>query len=141
MKAKEIGTKMSNEEVVALVENEKVSKSGKIRMFFDAGFTINQIKELVGVRYNFVYNVVQNHVIMNGIEVEKTVRQSKRGEIIKLLESGMSLIEVSRETKGNYNYVWKIAKEAGFTGKEAEVVVASVEEEVDIKMVKKAEAK
>lgn len=141
MKAKEIRKMLTEQEIKDLVADTKVSKSEKIRQVFDSGFTINQIKDIVGVRYNFVYNVVQNHVIMNDIEMEKTARHSKRDDIVELLEQGKTLVEVAREIKANYNYVWKIAKENGFTGKAEEVVVTSVEEEVDIKKVKKVEAK
>ncbi len=131
MKAKDV-KKITEVKVQKILGDESLSKSEKIRQLFAGGFEIKAIAEAVGVRYNFVYNVVQNHVIMNGIEVEKSERQSKRGEIIALLESGKSLIEVSRETKGNYNYIWKIAKEAGLTGKQQEEVKVKVVEEVKV---------
>lgn len=128
MKIKGVEAKMGKKAVETLVGSDKVSKSEKIRQLFASGYTINEIKDLVGVRYNFVYNVVQNYVITQGIEVEKTAKASKKDDVVKLLQEGKTLIEVATETKSNYNYVWKIAKEEGFTGKKEEVVEEVVED-------------
>jgi hypothetical protein len=111
MKATKVVKKLSKEEIKALVKNTQVSKSAKIRQLFDSGMDIKSISQLLQIRYNFAYNVLQNHVIQNGIAVEKSVRVSKRDDIVKLLKTGMSLADVSRKTKTNYNYIWKINKE------------------------------
>lgn len=111
MKATKVVKKLSKEEIKALVENTQVSKSAKVRQLFDSGMDIKSISQLLQIRYNFAYNVLQNHVIQNGIAVEKSVRVSKRDDIVKLLKTGMSLADVSRKTKTNYNYIWKINKE------------------------------
>lgn len=111
MKATKVVKKLSKEEIKALVENTQVSKSAKVRQLFDSGMDIKSISQLLQIRYNFAYNVLQNHVIQNGIAVEKSVRVSKRDDIVKLLKTGMSLADVSRKTRTNYNYIWKINKE------------------------------
>lgn len=111
MKLQTVEKKMTKDQVTKLVASVEVSKSQKIRDLFTAGFETKAIAELIGVRYNFVYNVLQNHVIMNDIVVETVKRDSKRDDIVKLLETGISLADVSRATKTNYNYIWKISKE------------------------------
>jgi DNA invertase Pin-like site-specific DNA recombinase len=111
MKALTVEKKMTKEQVTKLVANAEVSKSQKIRDLFTGGFETKEIAEMVGVRYNFVYNVLQNHVIMNDIQVETVKRDSKRDDIVKLINEGKSLADVSRATKTNYNYIWKISKE------------------------------
>lgn len=110
MRLKDV-VKMEKELVVKVVKDETLSKSERIRQLFNGGYEVNEIKDLVGVRYNFVYNVVKNHVLMNGLEIEKSERVSRKGDIIELLKSGMTITEVATELKSNYNYIWKINKE------------------------------
>lgn len=111
MKAKNISKQLKDTEVKAIVKDEKLSKSEKVRRLFEGGLEVKEISDVLGIRYNFAYNVLQNHVIMNDIAVEKEQRDTKRDEIVKLLGEGKSLVEVCRATKSNYNYVWKINKE------------------------------
>ncbi len=40
----------------------KVNKSEKIRKLFDAGLQIAQIARALGIRYQYAYNVVSQHV-------------------------------------------------------------------------------
>ena len=111
MKATNISTKLTKANLEAIVKNEKMSKSEKIRKLFDGGLEVKEIATLLNIRYNFAYNVLQNYVIVNDIQVTKTERETKRDDIVKLLQEGKSLVEVCKATKSNYNYVWKISKE------------------------------
>lgn len=111
MKATNVGKKITEAEVKALLKDEKVSKSEKVRKLFDGGLEVKDIATILNIRYNFAYNVLQNHVIMHEIAVTKVERETKRDDIVKLLKEGKSLVEVCKATKSNYNYVWKISKE------------------------------
>ena len=102
---------MTKKEASAVINNQEMSKSAKVRQLFDGGLEIKEISTLLGIRYNFAYNVLQNHIIMNDIVVEKSERNSKKDEIVALLKEGKSLADVSRATKTSYNYIWKINKE------------------------------
>lgn len=107
---KSIGTRITGTEVKAILCRE-ISKSAKVRELFDGGLEIKEIAIALDIRYNFAFNVLQNYININDIAVEKSVRSSKRDEIIVLLQSGMSLADISKQTKTNYNYIWKINKE------------------------------
>jgi hypothetical protein len=107
---KSIGTKITGAEVAEIV-GKAISKSAKVRELFDGGLEIKEISAALEIRYNFAFNVLQNYININDIEVEKSVRSSKRDEIVVLLQSGMSLADISKQTKTNYNYIWKINKE------------------------------
>lgn len=102
---------MTKVQVEKVLGNADLSKSAKVRQLFDGGLEIKEISTLLGIRYNFAYNVLQNHIIMNDIVVEKSERNSKKDEIVVLLKEGKSLADVSRATRTNYNYIWKINKE------------------------------
>lgn len=111
MKATNISTKLTKANMEAIVKDEKMSKSEKVRKLFDGGLEVKEIATLLNIRYNFAYNVLQNYVIVNDIQVTKVERETKRDDIVKLLQEGKSLVEVCKATKSNYNYVWKINKE------------------------------
>lgn len=108
--------KVSKKKVGEVVNNENLSKSGKMRELFNMGFSVKEISNLLGVRYNFVYNVISNYVNVNEIKVvnEKTV--TKKELIIKLYNEGKTRKEISIELKTNYNYVFNVIKE--YTSKE-----------------------
>ena len=111
--------------VVADIQDKKCSKGAGIRALFAGGLEVKEISELTGIRYNHVYNVVKNEVIMHDLEVEKTGRNtenSKKNQIVRMLEEGKSINEISKELKCLYNYVWQVAKAAGYTGKKQESV-------------------
>lgn len=112
--------KADKKQVELILKDNKLSKSAKIRGLFDAGLEIKEIATLLDIRYNFAYNVLQNHVIMNDIKVEKTERASKKDDIIKLLQEGKKIVDVCKATKTNYNYVWKISSELKAAAKAAE---------------------
>lgn len=107
-------------EVVENIEAKKCSKGAGIRTLFAGGMEVKEISSVTGIRYNHVYNVVKNEVLVHDLEVEKSGRSnenSKKNQIVKLLEEGKTITEVSKELKCMYNYVWQVAKGAGYTGK------------------------
>lgn len=101
-----VGTQKQVEKVVATEQ----SKSAKIKELFEMGLEIKAIASALGIRYNFAYNVISNYVNMNGIEVEKNVKASKKDAIITLHLTGKSHKEISIELKTNYNYVFNTVK-------------------------------
>lgn len=108
--------KVSKKKVGEVVNNENLSKSGKMRELFNMGFSVKEISNLLGVRYNFVYNVISNYVNVNEIKVVNEKKVTKKELIIKLYEEGKTRKEISIELKTNYNYVFNVIKE--YTSKE-----------------------
>lgn len=117
MKATVVTEQLNTEDIKAIVDLEGVSKSQKMKDLFDGGVAVKDIALAMGVRYNFAYNVIQNHCMVKGIEIQKTVRNGRREEIVAALKAGATLIEIAKQSKLQYNYVWKIAKEEGLTKK------------------------
>lgn len=109
-KAMEQEVKVTQAMVKKVVADEGMSKSAKMKTLFDMGLEVKEIANVLGVRYNFVYNVISNHCNMNGIQVETNKRESKRDKIIELHEQGLSNKEISIELKTNYNYVFNVIK-------------------------------
>jgi transposase len=105
------GIKGLDKKVDAIMNNEGLSKSGKMKELFRLGLEIKAIADMLGVRYNFVYNVVSNMVIVEGIEVEQTKQASKKDAVWALLDEGKTAKEIAVELKTNYNYVYKLRKE------------------------------
>lgn len=101
---------MNKASVTKLIKDESVSKSAKMKALFEAGYSIKEISTMLDVRYNFVYNVVSNHVTVNGVEVESTKRAGKKEAIIELFNQGKTNKEISAELKSNYNYVYNVVK-------------------------------
>jgi transposase len=102
---------MTNNEIKAIVSTEG-SKSKKMIALYNGGMEIKDIAELMGTRYNFVYNVVSNYTRINDVELRTNKGgDSKKNQIISLIAQGLSNTEISKITKSNYNYVYKIAKE------------------------------
>ena len=104
--------KIEKKEVEKILKSE-ISKSEKMKILFKGGYEIKEISILMNVRYNFVYNVVSNMIRMNDLEkdVIKEEKDNKRDKIVELLKKGKSNIEISKELKCNYNYVWKVVNE------------------------------
>lgn len=118
-------------EIVGKIGTQDMSKGAGIRELFAGGMSVKEIAEATGIRYNHVYNVVKNEVLTKGLqdEIEKTGRNSensKKNQIVAMLEDGKTITEVSQELKCLYNYVWQIAKANGFTKKQAAIVDAEV---------------
>lgn len=118
--------------VVADIQEKKCSKGAGIRELFAGGLEVKEISALTGIRYNHVYNVVKNEIIVNDLEVETSGRNnenSKKAQIVRMLEEGKTINEISKELKCLYNYVWQVAKAAGYTGKKEEVVTEAEQAE------------
>lgn len=132
---------MTNEQVQEVVKNiqdKTISKGAGIRTLFAGGMSVKEISKETGILYNHVYNVCKNEVLVHDLEVEKSGRSSensKKAQIVKMLEEGKTINEISKELKCLYNYVWQVAKATGHTGKK-EVV----QEEVQVEEVQVEEA-
>lgn len=111
MKIKQITAELSEKAVQELVADESVSKSKKIIRLFEAGYSVKHIAELLGIRYNFSYNVVSNHININNIPIQRSERGNKKRLILEMFKQGKTLKEISIDTKTNYNYVFKVVKE------------------------------
>lgn len=124
----EVITKAQVEAAVAAMQEGKTSKGACIRTLFAGGLEVKEISAITGIRYNHVYNVVKNEVLVNGLEVETSNRSnenSKKNQILVMLEQGKTVTEISKELKCMYNYVWQVAKAGGYTGKKQEEEVAA----------------
>lgn len=110
MKISGVEFKMSKAAVAKIVGDESVSKSAKMKVLFEAGMELKTIAETLNVRYNFVYNVISNHVTVNGVAVEKNQKAGKKEAIIELHKAGKTNKEISAELKTNYNYVYNTIK-------------------------------
>lgn len=87
-------------------------KSEKMRRLYMGGMEIGSIAKEMGVRYNFVYNVVSEMCRMSDVELRTKERDdSKKDKIVGLMKAGKSNVEIAKELKSNYNYVSKVVKE------------------------------
>lgn len=94
-----------------------LSKSKKMLELYNGGLEIKEISKLMGVRYNFVYNVVSGFCMKNGVEVRVGRKNgSVKEEIIRLLKEGKEIKEISKELGKDYNYIWKVRKEWELSG-------------------------
>lgn len=119
---KEMSKKAMESKVKEIVGNESTSKSAKMRELFNLGLDVKEIATIMNVRYNFVYNVVSNLVIVEGLSVVSNKKESKKDKIIELFQQGKTNKEIAIELKTNYNYVYKIVKE--YKDSNPEVAVA-----------------
>ena len=116
-----VDTMITKEETTVILSQltlKEISKGAGIRALFAGGLSVKDISKATGIRYNHVYNVIRNEVLVNGLEVEQEERggeNSKKSQILAMLAEGKTITEVSRDLKVLYNYVWQIAKAAGFT--------------------------
>ena len=125
----EVITKAQVEAAVAEMQEGKTSKGACIRTLFAGGLEVQEISTITGIRYNHVYNVVKNEVLVHGLEVETSDRSnenSKKNQILVMLEQGKTVTEISKELKCMYNYVWQVAKAGGYTGKKKKEIIEVV---------------
>ena len=88
------------------------SKSAQMVEMYNKGMEIKDIATKMGVRYNFVYNVVSNHCRVNDVELRTSKKSGeKKDQVIAMLKDGKTPIEISKKLKTNVNYVYKIRKE------------------------------
>lgn len=136
LRVEEVATK---EQIEAVVNNEGLTKSGKIKELFLLGLEVKEISIATGIVYNMCYNVVTNYVLTNGLEVVKEKKESKKDAIFAMFTEGMTNMQVAKETQTNYNYVcklrkeWKVAKEQVVEALEVAVAAAGAYAEEVIK--------
>lgn len=106
-----VGAKKLDAMVETIMGDTTSSKSGKIKALFNLGMEVKEIATMMGVRYNFVYNVVSNMVIVEGVAVETSKRESKKDQVWGLLDQGKTTKEIAIELRTNYNYIYKLKKE------------------------------
>lgn len=63
-----------------MVSSAKLTKSEQIRRLFDAGMSVAEIANYMGIRYQFAYNVVSYHVKQRELEVRKYVAAGYAGD-------------------------------------------------------------
>lgn len=129
----EVITKAQVETAVAEMQEGKTSKGACIRTLFAGGLDVKEISTITGIRYNHVYNVVKNEVLVHGLEVETSDRSnenSKKNQILVMLEQGKTVTEISKELKCMYNYVWQVAKAGGYTSKKKEIIEVVVPDDL-----------
>ena len=97
--------------VEAIMGDVSTSKSGKMKGMFNLGMEVKEIALVMGVRYNFVYNVVSNMVIVEGVQVDMEKKVSKKDQVWELLDTGKTVKEIAITLKTNYNYIYKLKKE------------------------------
>lgn len=100
---------MTKTEIKKVLDQE-ISKSQKMIQLYNGGMEIKDIANVMGVRYNFVYNVVSNYCRMNDIAMRVVAKENKKATIIQLIEAGKSNVEISSELKCCYNYVFSVRK-------------------------------
>lgn len=104
-------TTMTNKEKMTIV-NSEATKSAKMKALYNGGCEIGEIAKLLGVRYNFVYNVISNDAMKKGEEVRVTRKNGTvKAEIIKRIKEGKTNKEISQELGVLYNYVFKVRKD------------------------------
>jgi len=118
MKIEKIVKKMEKEEIEKLVKNGNLSKSFKVIELFNSGMECKDIGILLGIRYNFAYNVIFNYCNVKGVKKEVSERNKNDGEVKKkIIEmynkgNGKSKVEICKELMKNYNYVSKVCNES-----------------------------
>lgn len=100
---------MKKEDIKKIVSQD-ISKSKKMIALYNGGINIAEIAKIMGVRYNFVYNVVSNYCRMNDLKLRVVVRENKKEKIIELIKAGKTNVEISGDLKVSYNYVYSVRK-------------------------------
>jgi len=111
MKLLNVKTNKNTDQEVQVVLNQENSKSQKIKNLFQLGLTIKEVSVIMNVRYNFVYNVISNQVITDGIKIDNTQKINKKDLVREQVTQGKSIKEIAIDLKTNYNYIYKLVKE------------------------------
>ena len=99
------------EKQIKSIMGADISKSQKMIQLYDLGLEVAAVAKLMGVRYNFVYNVVSNRARMTGTEVRKVAKTNKKQQILDLIAAGKTNVEIAKLLQTNYNYVYSIRKD------------------------------
>lgn len=105
---------------IASILKKESSKSLKVKNLFDLGLEVKEIAGLVQIRYNFAYNVISNYIIIEGLEVENTKKDSKIDLVRTMFKANKSCKEIAIELRTSQNYIYKLIKQI----KEEEVLEA-----------------
>jgi hypothetical protein len=84
----------------------QVSKSAQIRRLLDDGKTISEVADIVGVRYNFVYNVASRH--MDKLPTRQQEGKSQSARIREMLDEGKTVTEIKKALGLDYNFVYGV---------------------------------
>lgn len=100
-----------NEEVKSVYCGEEsytyTSKSQLFRVLYSLGLYVNEIRDLTGSHYSFVYGIVCGA----GRDVKPTDRtQTKAYHIEQLYQQGLSVSEIAKQISTNYSYVFTVVK-------------------------------
>jgi hypothetical protein len=80
--------KMNATEIVKAVQDEKLTKSAAIRQLSEQGLKTGEISKMLGIRFQFAYNVL--HTIQGSSDEEKqaklAARIAKKQEELRQLE-------------------------------------------------------
>jgi len=102
---------LEKKQINQILESD-VSKSQKMRSLYEGGLEIGEIAKLMGVRYNFVYNVVSDSYRKAGIEMRtRKTGDSVKSQIVSFIKEGLNPVEISKTLKCNINMVYKYRKE------------------------------
>lgn len=98
--------------VLTIIHNEDLNKSDKMKQLFDAGLHVKDIATLMSVRYNFVYNVISNYCIRQGIKMPSATKEgaNKREIITEMHLAGKTNKEIAVELRANTTYVHSVIK-------------------------------
>ena len=101
---------ISKAAIAKIVANDDLSKSKKIIALFEGGVEISEIAKLVGVRYQFAYNVTSNYINKNRLEDQlvQEVKINKKEVILQMYDDGASVKDIARELNTYQNYVYQV---------------------------------
>jgi len=86
-----------------------MNKSQRIRALLDEGKSISEVAEIVGVRYNFVYNVASRY--MDDLPTQSQQGESKSQQIRDLLDAGKTVTEIKKALGLDYNFVYGVKRQ------------------------------
>lgn len=124
-------TKKDIKAITTQLSKGEISKGAAIRALFAGGLSVKEIAAITTIRYNHVYNVVNQEVMKNGMEndvIRAREGGTKKSQILALLGEGKSIKEVSAELGCLYNQVWQVAKAAGLTPKQQAALATAGQE-------------
>jgi len=89
----------------------KMSKSAQIRdLYKNTNLTVAQIADMIGVRYQFAYNVISQYCTKTGTEVRKARSTSTSAQIRELVEQGLTPGQIAKQLGINYVFAHQVAK-------------------------------
>jgi transposase-like protein len=99
--------KEQKNEVNEILNDSLLTKSEKMRRLFAMGLDVTTIANYMGVRYNFVYNMVRDYIRTNTYAKQEE-HDTKKQQIIQLHTEGHSRNEISKLLSTDYNYVSRV---------------------------------